>query len=327
MFGPDAQPELILKARGRIEDFSLDRSGTRVVYTWSDSVHAPDAWTLDLRGGAPERLTQSMFGGVKSESLSKAELVKYKSFDDRIVSALYLRPAVARLGDPPPLVVEVHGGPDWQTYDDWSAERQALAEAGFAVLAPNFRGSTGYGAEFQEANRKDWGGADRKDLLAGIAWLAKKKEIDKRRVGLTGGSYGGYMTLIALAKNKGEWAAGAAAYGMPDLVQDYELSKDRFADWYETQMGNPKADAKLFADRSAINFLDNMKAPLLIFQGANDTNVPKAESELVYNELKKRGVDVELVVYPDEGHGFTKRKNRVDYYGRLVDFFRKKLSR
>lgn len=326
LLSPEGRPEQLLKSRGRIEDFSVDKAGARLVYVWSDSTHAPDVWTLELRGGSPRRLTQSMLAGVKPESLSKAELIQYKSFDGLIVRALYLRPVNKRLGDPPPLVVNVHGGPDWQTYDDWSAERQALAEAGLAVLAPNYRGSTGYGAEFQAANRKDWGGADRRDLIAGVEWLAKKKEIDKRRVGITGGSYGGYMTLIALAKSKGEWAAGAEAYGMPDLVQDYELTKDRFGDWYQTQMGNPKADAKLFHDRSAINFLDRMTAPLLIFQGANDTNVPKAESELVYNALKKRGVPVELVVYPDEGHGFTKRKNRVDCYTRLADFFRKRLA-
>ncbi len=329
MLGPDAQPEQLLKASGRIEDFDLDRRGERAVYVWSDSTHAPDVYTLDLRGGRFARLTQSMLGGIKPEALSKAELVQYKSFDDRIIHALYLRPSSRRLGDPPPLVVLVHGGPDWQIYDDWYPDRQALAEAGFAVLAPNFRGSSGFGGEFQAANRKDWGGADRKDLIAGVKWLAKKKEVDPKRVGVTGGSYGGYMTLISLAKNRGEWKAGVELYGMPDLVKDYELTKDRFGDWYETQMGNPTADAKLFADRSAINFLDDMKAPLLIIQGANDTNVPLAESRLIYDELKKRGAPVEIVVYPDEGHdqghGFARRKNRIDYATRLVGFFKKTL--
>jgi dipeptidyl aminopeptidase/acylaminoacyl peptidase len=134
------------------------------------------------------------------------------------------------------------------------------------------------------------------------------------------------MTLFALAKNKGEWAAGVEAYGMPDLVQDYTLTRDRFADWYATQMGTPEKDAKLFYERSAINFIEDIKAPLMIFQGANDTNVPKAESELVYNKLKALGRDVELVVYPDEGHGFTKRKNLSDYYAKTVDFFVKRLG-
>jgi dipeptidyl aminopeptidase/acylaminoacyl peptidase len=114
---------------------------------------------------------------------------------------------------------------------------------------------------------------------------------------------------------------------MPDLVQDYDLSKDRFADWYETMMGNPAANKDLFHERSAINYLDDLKAPMLIFQGANDTNVPKAESQLVYDKLKAMGRTVDMVVYPDEGHGFTKRKNRIDYYQRTVDFFVKQLGK
>lgn len=323
----DSQPEALFKARGRIEEFNADGSGDHIGYVWSDSTHAPDAWLLDVKTRGAERVTKSMTAGVKPELLSRAEMIGYKSFDGRPISAIYLKPSSYRQGSPAPLVVLVHGGPDWQIYDDFSPERQALAEAGFAVLAPNFRGSTGFGREFLEANQKDWGGADRQDIIAGVKYLAKRGEIDPKRVGITGGSYGGYMTLIALAKNKGEWAAGVEAYGMPDLVQDYDLSRDRFADWYATQMGTPEKDAKLFYDRSAINFLDAIKAPLLIFQGANDTNVPKAESELVYSRLKEKGRDVELVTYPDEGHGFTKRKNTTDYYTKTVDFFAKRLAK
>lgn len=323
---PDSKPETLLPRGGRIEEFDLDESGKSLAYLWSDSRHAPDAWVLDLETGGSRPVTRSMLGGVKPEDLSRAEIISYPSFDHRTIHALYLRPKVPRLGNPPPAVVVVHGGPDWQTFDDFSPMRQALAEAGFAVIAPNYRGSSGYGRQFQELNHKDWGGGDRQDLIAGVRYLAAGKEIDPRRVGITGGSYGGYMTLLALAKSQGEWAAGVEAYGMPDLVQDYEITKDRFGDWYETQMGTPQTHAKLFHERSAVNFLDGIKAPLLIFQGANDTNVPRAESELIYGKLKGRGSPVELVVYPDEGHGFTKRANRTDYYKKTVDFFVRRLA-
>src|SRR5262249_52822147 len=154
----------------------IDAKGNKIAYLWSDSTHGPDAWVLDLRSGVASRATNSMLAGVKPEALSRGRLLRYPTFDGREVTALYLEPAVKRLGSPPPLVVEAHGGPDWQTYDDWSAERQALAEAGFAVLAPNFRGSTGYGREWQELNRGDWGGGDRKDILEGVRWLAKRGE-------------------------------------------------------------------------------------------------------------------------------------------------------
>jgi dipeptidyl aminopeptidase/acylaminoacyl peptidase len=150
--------------------------------------------------------------------------------------------------------------------------------------------------------------------------------IDRNRVGITGGSYGGYMTLIALVKDPDFYRAGADSYGMFDLVEDYNLTKDRFGLWYETEMGTPQTHAALFADRSAIRFLDQIKAPLIVFQGANDSNVPKDESDKMVEALKKMGRKVEYVVYPDEGHGFTRRPNRIDNMQRTVAFFREHLS-
>lgn len=320
------KPETLLPAAGRIEDCALDTDGSHLLYIWSDSARAPDVRRLDLRTGMKSQVTRSMPAGLKADDLAQGRIINYPSFDGARIRAVYLKPRVNRLGSPPPLVVMVHGGPDWQSYDDFQPLRQALAEAGFAVLAPNFRGSTGFGRKFLEANRKDWGGGDRKDLIAGVQHLAKKGEIAPRRVGITGGSYGGYMTLYALARNEGDWAAGVAAYGMPDLALDYELSKSRFRDWYEAQMGNPEKDAALFRERSAITYLEDLKAPLLIFQGANDTNVPEAEARLIYDRLKAMGRDPGLVVYPDEGHGFTRRKNLADYYARTVAFFSEKLA-
>lgn len=323
---PDGAPQTLLPAGGRVEGFDVDDAGDKLVYEWSDSRHCADAWLLDLRSGVKERLTRSMTAGVRPEKLSRGELIQYPSFDGRKVSALYLKPAVPRLGEPPPLIVEVHGGPDRQSYDDFSALRQSLAEAGFAVLAPNFRGSTGYGGEWLALNRKDWGGGDRNDLLEGVRFLSKKGEVDGKRVGITGESYGGYMTLYALARNDGTWKAGVERYGMPDLKLDYDLSKDRFADWYFTQMGSPVEDAKLYRERSPITYVDDIKAPLLIFQGARDSNVPPAESERVYKKLKDAGRDVELVVYPEEGHGFSRRADLVDFYRRTVGFFARTLA-
>ncbi len=324
---PDGKAERLTPVKGRIEGFTLDDAGRFAFYDWSDSSHAPDAWGLDLKTGKRTQITRSMLGGVKSEELAQGEIISYPTFDGKTVSAVYLKPPVARLGTPPPVVVMAHGGPDWQSYDDFHAMRQSLAEAGFAVLAPNFRGSTGFGRKWLDANRKDWGGGDRRDMIEGVKFLAARGEADPKRAGITGGSYGGYSTLYALARNQGEWAAGVASYGMPDLALDYELSKSRFASWYETQMGNPKDDAALFKERSPITYLDDLKAPLMIFQGANDTNVPLAEATLVRDRLKKLGRTVELVVYPDEGHGFSRRKNLSDYYERTVAFFVKTLGK
>ena len=146
-------------------------------------------------------------------------------------------------------------------------------------------------------------------------------DIDSRRVGITGGSYGGYMTLMALCRTPATWTAGVELYGMPDLVMDYLLSKSRFADWYETEMGNPKTHAALFRERSPLPYLDDIKAPLLIFQGAGDSNVPRAESDLLVAVLKELKKPHQYIVYDDEGHGFTRRKNLVDHYRRTAEFF------
>ncbi len=318
--------QVMLAPRGRIDAIDLDDSGGTLAYLWSDSARPPDAWILRPGKGEPRRVTESLLGGIKNEDLSPGKIIAYDSFDRRRVHAILIRPRVHRLGSPPPLIVDVHGGPDWQSFDDFHPLRQALAEAGFVVVAPNYRGSSGFGREFLDLNNRDWGGGDLRDILWVVRRLQEGGEIDPARAAIMGGSYGGYMTLTALTKSADVWSAGVEAYGMPDLVQDYELSKDRFADWYETEMGNPKANAALFRDRSSIHFLDRVTAPLLIFQGANDTNVPEAESRLVYDALKKRGMPAELVVYPDEGHGFTKRKNRVDYYKKTVEFFIRHLS-
>jgi dipeptidyl aminopeptidase/acylaminoacyl peptidase len=296
-----------------------------------------DVWLTDLPKDPPangitgrdihlKQLTFSMMGGVKPEELSSGEMAAYESFDGLKIHALVVKPRIARLGTPPPAIVYVHGGPNGQTGVAFDPTIHVLTEAGFAVIAPNYRGSTGYGKKFEDANNKDWGGGDLKDLVAAVKHFGAQGMIDPKRVGITGGSYGGYMTLMALCRTPEVWKAGVELYGMPDLVMDYMISKSRFAEWYETEMGNPKTDAALFRERSPLPYLDGIKVPLLIFQGAGDNNVPKAESDLLVAVLKELKKPHEYIVYEDEGHGFTRRKNLLDYYRRTTEFFVKQLA-
>ncbi|MGC1953829.1 MAG: alpha/beta fold hydrolase [Gammaproteobacteria bacterium] len=238
---------------------------------------------------------------------------------------MLVKPRVNRLGAPPPAVA-VHGGPNGQHMMAFNPFIPILTEAGFAVIAPNYRGSTGYGKAFEDANNHDWGGGDLKDLTAAVQSFGQRGDIDLKRVSIMGGSYGGYLTLMALAKTPEVWSAGVECYGMPDLVMDYLLTKSRFGDWYETEMGNPKAHAARFRERSPLPYLDDIKAPLLIFQGANDSNVPKSESDLLVAVLKALKKSHEYIVYDDEGHGFIKRKNLLDQYRRTVVFFTQHLK-
>ncbi len=331
---PRDRPRQVLPPRGTIAQISLDHAGETLAILREDVARPADVWLLAhprtaAANGKAEGLRQvtfSLMGGVRSEDLSQGEMISYRSFDGLKIHALVLRPRVHRLGSPPPAVVVPHGGPNGQVRMAFRTTYHVLAEAGFVVIAPNFRGSTGYGKAFEDANNKDWGGGDLKDLTAAVKYLADRGEIDPKRVGITGGSYGGYMTLMALCRMPDFWKAGVELYGMPDLVMDYLLSKSRFADWYETEMGNPKANAALYRERSPLPYLDDIRAPLLVFQGAGDTNVPRAESDLlvaVLRELKKKH---EYVVYPDEGHGFSKRNNLLDFYRRTTAFFVRELG-
>jgi dipeptidyl aminopeptidase/acylaminoacyl peptidase len=316
-----------------IHTLSADTAGRRLALLREDVTRPADVWLMDT---APEKgtpaetlrpVTFSLLGGVKPEELSPGEMVTYESFDKTKIHALLVRPKVARLGSPPPAVIYIHGGPNGQQTLSFSPRIQLLAEQGFAVIAPNYRGSTGYGRPFEDANNKDWGGGDLKDLVAAVKHFGGRGDIDPKRVGITGGSYGGYMTLMALGRTPDVFAAGAEFYGMPDLVMDYLLTKSRFGDWYETEMGNPKRDAGLFRERSPLVYLDDIKAPLLVFQGANDSNVPKAESDLLVAVLKELKKPHEYVVYDDEGHGFTRRKNVLDSSRRTAEFFVKHLGK
>ncbi|MBI3550520.1 MAG: S9 family peptidase [Elusimicrobia bacterium] len=323
----DAPAQPLLEPRGVISSIDLDRAGERLSFLWETTTSPAEAWVLDLKTGKKAQLTRSLAAGVRPEELSAGRMISYESFDGKTIHALYHPPRTASLGAPPPVIVDVHGGPDGQTVEDFHPLRLLLAEAGFAVLSPNYRGSTGYGRAFEDLNNKDWGGGDLQDLIAGVRHLAAQGLADPSRAGIEGGSYGGYMTLMALAKSSSVWAAGAEWYGMHDLAVDYALTRDRFGEWYRTEMGTPETHAELFKDRSPIHFLANVGAPLLIFQGANDTNVPRTESDQLYAKLLERRAPVGLIVYPDEGHGFTRRKNRVDHFKRTVEFFQKQLSK
>ncbi|HLJ95831.1 MAG TPA: S9 family peptidase [Gemmataceae bacterium] len=325
---------------GSLRQVSLARAKARISLLREDIDRPADVWVMDL-GSQPRpdipsdkrtvaepatQVTFSLLGGVKAEQLSTGRMVAYESFDQRKIHTLVVKPRIPRLGNPPPAIVYVHGGPNSQHTFSFDPYIHVLAEAGFVVLAPNYRGSTGYGKQFEDLNNKDWGGGDLKDLVWAVKHFAAKGEIDGKRVGITGGSYGGYMTLMALARTPDIWAAGVELYGMPDLVMDYLLTKSRFGDWYETEMGNPKTHAALFRERSPLPYLDDIKAPLLIFQGTNDTNVPKSEADLLVAVLKELKKEYEYIVYDNEGHGFTRRQNLLDFYRRSSEFFAKKLG-
>ena len=316
----------IIAHGGVVTALSMDRSAHTAAMVREQSSHPPAIETVDLSSGVLTLRVPAHVGDVDPARLVEAQRRTFASFDGTPIDAYLWRPRVTRLGSPPPLVMHVHGGPNGQTRDAFSPTVQALAEAGFVVASVNYRGSTGYGRAFEDLNNRDWGGGDLRDIVQVIHALGREGLVDARRVGIYGGSYGGYMTLRAITATPHEWQAAVDMFGMPDLAEDYRLTADRFGTWYATEMGDPVRDAALYRDRSPIHALDRVRTPLLVLQGENDSNVPRAESDAVVAALRGRSRDVAYTVYPDEGHGFTHRAHRIDAIDRTVAFFREHLS-
>jgi dipeptidyl aminopeptidase/acylaminoacyl peptidase len=313
---------------GVVSGVSIDRAAHTVAILREASNHPAEVITVAVDGSRSGEIIRVApdLAGVDIARLAVASVRTIASFDDTPVDVFTWSPPVARLGSPPPLVVHVHGGPNGQTRAAFSPMVQALARAGFFLASVNYRGSTGYGRAFEDLDNRDWGGGDLRDIVHVVHTLAREHVIDGARVGIYGGSYGGYMTLRAITAAPDEWSAAVDMFGMPDLVEDYRITGDRFGTWYVTEMGDPSQNVALYRDRSPIHALDRVRAPLLVLQGANDTNVPRVESDTVVNALRARGRTVEYVVYPDEGHGFTHRVHRIDSIERTVSFFARHLA-
>jgi len=297
----------------------LTADGATLVCIYSGPQHPGDLWAIPLNGDAPRQLTESLPDSIDHAALVRPELVRYPSFDGRLIPAWFYRPVGV---DRAPAIVLVHGGPTGQTMNGWNVQVQFFVSRGYAVLAPNNRGSSGYGREYRDANLRDWGGADLKDLIAGHEWLRASGGVDPARIGVTGGSYGGYMTLIAMTKTPAVWAAGASVVGMSNLRTLYRTTrKGDLLPYLIQQIGTPDENPDLYHDRSAINFIDDVRRPLLILQGGRDPRVPLAEAEQMRDRMRTAGKTVDYHVYMDEGHGFRKVENVVDAMHRTIGFF------
>ncbi|MBK7632046.1 MAG: S9 family peptidase [Ignavibacteriales bacterium] len=228
-----------------------------------------------------------------------------------------------------PVVVNPHGGP-WAR-DAWgfNPEVQFLANRGYAVLQMNFRGSTGYGREFWEKSFKQWGKTMQDDISDGVKWLIAEGIADPKRVGIYGGSYGGYATLAGLAFSPELYACGVDYVGVSNLFTFQNSIPPYWAPFKEMlyeMVGHPQKDSLLLRDASPVFHVDQIVAPLLIAQGANDPRVNKDESDQMVEALKKNGIEVPYMVKDNEGHGFRNEENRFDFYGAMEQFFFKHLG-
>jgi dipeptidyl aminopeptidase/acylaminoacyl peptidase len=253
--------------------------------------------------------------------------VYYPSLDAGVdVPALLYVPRGANPDGSRPGVLYVHGGPTAQHDNDFYISVQDLVMRGYVVLAPNYRGSTGYGKPWREANRFDIGRADTNDVVAGADYLARAGWCDPKRIGITGVSHGGYLTMTGVTFHPDKFAAGSALVPYVNWFTEHANERADLQYWDDQNMGDAVKDHDRWYAMSPIFFIDRITAPVQVFASGNDPRCPLEESEQIRDELQKRGQPVELHVYPDEGHVFSKIESRVDAYTKRAAFFDKYLN-
>jgi dipeptidyl aminopeptidase/acylaminoacyl peptidase len=293
----------------------------RVIISHEASNQPGDLWVYNLASRRGEQLTFSAIASLRATPIPPSQIVHYKSFDGKIISALLWVPFNLKRDASNPALVLPHGGPTGQMVDYWNTDVAALTSRGYICIAPNPRGSTGYGLDFQKANFQDLGGGDLKDEVAAADFLKATGYADPKKIGITGGSYGGFMTLMAVGKTPDIWAAAVEEYGIINWFTMLKSSDPSLNEYVKGLLGNPDANRKVFEEASPITYIRNEKAPLLVLQGDNDPRVPKEEAQQVVEILKKEGRVVDAHYYPDEGHGFVKRENQIDSIRRTIAWF------
>jgi dipeptidyl aminopeptidase/acylaminoacyl peptidase len=315
-------PKGVNSLGGAETEFSYD--GRRLLF-YHNGPNAPrDIWSYNFATAKAHRVTSSLIGGVRSQDMVEPFLVHYPSKDGKWeISAYVYVPYNAERNGQNAAIVFIHGGPAAQTVNSFNRNIQYLTNQGYFIIAPNYRGSTGYGKEFMDANRFDMGGGDLDDVIAAAEWIKKTGYIDAKKIAVMGGSYGGYLTMMAVTKAPELWAAGVPIVPFVNWFTEVENEDPLLREYDLATMGDPIKDKQRYMDRSPINFVDHIQAPLLILAGGHDPRCPSTESEQVAAAIKKRNGVAELKIYENEGHGFAKVENQIDAYTRVAEFLKK----
>jgi dipeptidyl aminopeptidase/acylaminoacyl peptidase len=289
-----------------------------------DIVSGRDHAAPDLPAGVAQPVTESWMGGGFTESaLVDVELIGYPTFDGRQIPAWLYRPPYAT--GPVPVVLAIHGGPEAQERPLYTPLFQYLASRGIAVLATNTRGSTGYGKSYQRLVQRDWGGGDLADWDHAVKWLHGQDWVRPDRLGVWGGSYGGFAVLTCVTRLPHYWAAAVDIVGPSNLITCVKAAPPTWKRMMKRFVGDPDEDAEMLRDRSPMTYIENVETPLLVIQGAKDPRVVKSESDQLVAKLRSLGRTVEYLVFEDEGHGFTKRKNELTTMRASADWLEKYL--
>ena len=303
---------------------AFSRDGSRLAMTVNGSRATSDIWVLDLASGKLRQVTFSPHPGVDYAGLVTPQLVHFRAHDGLELTGWLYAPK-DRHG-PGAYVISFHGGPEAQERPGFRSDYQALLAVGIGVFAPNVRGSSGFGKQFVNLDNGELRFNAIKDIKACVDFLVDSGYADPKRTGITGGSYGGYMTLAGLSEYPNLFAAGVDLFGMVNFFTFFEHTEPWMAAISTVEYGDPKTQADLLRRLSPLGKIDQIKSPTMVQHGANDTNVPVVEAEQVVKNLKDRGVPVEFILFPDEGHGWRKTNNRIRSTVEMVRFFSRYLA-
>ena len=301
--------------------FAPDSSG--VAFSMALGTRTADVHYWDFGPDKLRAVTRSSHGGLPLKSFHAPQLIRYPTFDEREIPAWYYR--AENGSDLLPAVVLVHGGPEGQYRPTFDFLAQFFIQHGFAVLAPNVRGSTGYGKEYSHLDDVQNRMNSVEDLAAAARWLQRQPGIDRERLVVYGGSYGGFMVLATLTTHPELWAAGVNIVGISNFVTFLENTSEYRRAHREAEYGSLEKDREFLESIAPINHLDQICAPLMVIHGANDPRVPISEAEQLVAALRTRDVPVEFLVFGDEGHGLVRLKNKLVAYPAVVAFLEKYL--
>ncbi|WP_419958861.1 S9 family peptidase [Psychrobacillus sp. BM2] len=269
-------------------------------------------------GDSWEELTQFRVPGVPEEMLVEPTVLTYPSFDGLEIEALLFKAKEEYSNGH--VILWPHGGPQSLERKWFRSMFQFLLNRGYSIFAPNFRGSSNYGLKFMKLVEGDWGHGPRLDNLEGLEWLIKEGYVDRDKILLLGGSYGGYMSLLLHGRHAEYFKAVVDIFGPSNLFTFVDSVPEFWKSFMIQWVGDPVKDKDKFIEDSPITYLDGMTKPMLVIQGANDPRVVQKESDQIVAALKEQGRDVEYIVLPDEGHGFSKKQNEILVYGKMLDF-------
>ncbi len=327
-----------LPAQGVVGGLSFSADGRKLAFAFNSSKYNSDVWLYDLPSKKLSQITKSERAGIDANSFVEPQLIKFKSFDGREIPAWYYEPSGSRFSSLTmtrsdgtkvttdiriPVIVNVHGGPEGQERPVFNPLYQYYLSRGYAILATNVRGSTGYGKTYTHLDDVKKREDSIKDLAFAAQWLKTSGGADKQRIGIMGGSYGGYATLAAITLYPEIWAAAVDTVGIANWESFFKNTSGYRKRQREVEYGMADKDAEFLRSISPLNKVDKIKTPLFVIAGKNDPRVPYTEAEQIVKAVKDKGGIVQYKLYDDEGHGIAKLKNRLDLYPKVADFLDK----